>query len=126
MNNQEQTEDKKLTPIQEKRKELRELSNELKEDLAEGEKLNDLIIEHYKEGNPEIESFNTYRGWRKEGFQVKKGEKAFLVWGRPKNLQEGESQQATDDGDEDKDFYPVAFIFSNLQVRALQQEAEAA
>lgn len=125
MNNQEQTEDKKLTPIQQKRKELRELSNQLKQELEEGEKLNDAIIERYKEENPEIESFNTYNGWKKEGYQVKKGEKAFLVWGRPKNIQEGESAQPTDDGDEDRDFYPVAFIFSNLQVRPIEQKEAA-
>jgi hypothetical protein len=117
--------EKTLTPIQEKRQKLKVLSGELKESLLDGDKLNDLIVEHYKEGNPEIEGFNTYNGWRKEGFQVKKGEQAYLVWGRPKEQQEGEkAKEAAADEDGEK-FYPVAFIFSNLQVRPIDQKEAA-
>ena len=119
--NQEQQPKKELTPIQEKREQLKALSNKLKEGMEEGQKLNDLIVEHYKEENPEIEEFNTYNGWRKDGYQVKKGESAFLVWGRPKDIQEGEKAEATDEDNET--FFPVAFIFSNQQVRPIQKAA---
>jgi hypothetical protein len=126
MQNQQQPIEKELTPIQQKRKELILLSKELREDKTEDEKLNDLIIDRYKEENPDIEEFNTFKGWMKEGYQVKKGEKAFLVWGRPKkDQQEEQSQPSPEDGEDKEKFWPVAFIFSNLQVRPLSQKEAA-
>jgi hypothetical protein len=44
----------------------------------------------------------------------------FLVWGRPKAVQEKEKNPNAGN-DEDDDFFPVSFIFSNAQVEPLKQ-----
>lgn len=123
--------------IQEKRQKLRELSEKakaIKEQLIQDAKtpqqalqfsaltINDIIIKYFYK-SPENKEFNTFKGWLKEGFAVQKGEKAFLVWGRPKGVQDQESGQDTDD--EMSDFFPVSYIFSNAQVQPLKQKESA-
>ena len=121
--------------IQEKRVYLKELSNqaaEIKEQLLHQAKndeqiqaindlkVNDIIIK-YIHTNEQHKEFNTYHGWKKEGKQVQQGENAFLIWGRPKAVQDKEAGKA--DGDEEEDtFYPVSFIFSNAQVREVRND----
>lgn len=102
--------------IGDKRQELRELSNALKWRVKETEEfatLNEAIISHYKEQDPNIKRFETYNKWQEEGYQVKKGERAFLVWGRPKNTDKEKQKEESDDKG---DFYPVAYLFANTQV----------
>jgi len=116
--------------IQEKREFLKALSNqaaEIKEELLHAAKndaeiheinemkVNDIIVNFiHKKG--EHQEFKTFKGWLKDGKAVKKGEHAFLVWGRPKAVQEQEQGKKTEgETDEDK-FFPVSFIFSNAQV----------
>lgn len=85
--------------------------------------INNIIVEHiYKKG--EHKEFHTFKGWLKEGKAVKKGETAFLVWGRPKAVQEQEAGKETEQDDEDT-FYPVSFIFSNAQVREIKKNEPA-
>lgn len=117
--------------IQEKRQKLRELSQQaktLKETLIEGTTtpenalyyssmtINDIIIKYFY-SDDENKEFHTFKGWLKNGHAVKKGEKAFLVWGRPKAVQDKEKGKESDD---DSDFYPISFIFSNAQVEKLK------
>ena len=117
--------------IQEKRAQLKELSAQAKEIKemykqkastpeealkAESLTLNQIIIKHFYKSE-EHQEFNTFGGWLKEGKAVKKGEKAFLIWGRPKAVQEQEKGNEPPK-DEEGDFYPVSFIFSNAQVTA--------
>lgn len=124
--------------IQEKRAKLRELSakaKEIKETLIEGANspelalkyssmtLNEIIIKYFYKSKIHKE-FNTFKGWLKNGSSVKKGESAFLVWGRPKAVQEKENNPNAEN-DEETDFYPVSFIFSNAQVQPLKQKESA-
>jgi len=55
------------------------------------------------------QDFNSYRGWTELGYQVKRGAKAFLVWGKPEEVNsdvEGEVYTR----------FPLRFLFSNAQV----------
>lgn len=124
--------------IQEKRQKLRELSQQakaLKETLIEGATtpenalyyssltVNDVIIKQFYKDDKNTE-FHTFKGWLKEGHAVKKGEKAFLIWGRPKAVQDKEKGKQTEEGD-NTDFYPISFIFSNAQVEPLKEKTNA-
>ncbi len=80
-------------------------------------KVNDIIVDFiHKKG--EHKEFRTFKGWLKEGKAVKKGEQAFLVWGRPKAVQDQEQGKKTEGETEEDKFFPVSFIFSNAQVAA--------
>lgn len=105
--------------IQQKREELKALSAGFKMLVKEGaiDSVNTGLAQYYAElGHTTLKS---YRGWKKEGFQVKKGSEALLLWGEPKPInrdqQTQEKPQGTDEEKEEK-FFPVAFVFSNLQV----------
>ncbi len=100
------------TGTQLKRDELRELSRQVMPMVKEGtyKNVNMALIESlYKRDGNEI--FKTYDQWRADGFQVRKGEKAFLIWSRPNRKQE--------EGTEEQKFFRLAFLFSNLQVEAV-------
>lgn len=105
----------KLESIQEKRQFLKAISAPLKALVKEEvyPNLNAAIIGtiYQPEGH---QILKTYKQWKEEGKQVKKGEKAFIVWGSPK---ERESQEPNAENTEEKEqFYPICFLFSNLQV----------
>jgi DNA repair protein RadC len=96
------------TSIQLKRDELKRLSREVSDYVKEGtfKNINMALIEsRYKQNGHEV--FKSYDMWKLDGYQVKKGEKAFLVWSKPiKN----------ENNVEDQKFFRLAFLFSNLQV----------
>ena len=81
--------------------------------------INEMILAFYAEkfGTTEL---NTYDQWKEKGYQVRKGEKAYLVWGKPKNHR---TITTTDEetGEEKKeevtteDFYPVCYLFDIKQ-----------
>jgi len=120
--------------IQEKRDALKMISleaSEIREALLHAAKndeeiqainlmtVNQIIVKeiYTNENNTE---FHTFKGWLKEGKAVKKGEHAFLIWGRPKEVQEKEANakkgiETTEETKEDT-FFPVSYIFSNAQV----------
>jgi len=78
-------------------------------------KVNDIIVNFiHKKG--EHQEFKTFKGWLKDGKAVKKGEHAFLVWGRPKAVQEQENGKPKEQEEPEDKFFPVSFIFSNAQV----------
>lgn len=121
--------------IQEKRAQLKFLSvqaKEIKEKLIEEAttpeqalavsalRINDIIISHFYQ-NDVHQEFNTFKGWLTDGFCVKKGEKAFLIWGRPKAVQDKEQGKEPEEG-ENTDFFPLSFIFSNAQVEKLKKD----
>jgi len=93
--------------IQEKREALKMISleaSEIREALLHAAKndeeiqainlmtVNQIIVKeiYTNENNTE---FHTFKGWLKEGKAVKKGEHAFLIWGRPKEVQEKEANK---------------------------------
>lgn len=98
-----------------KRKQLIELSNLVRPLVQEGEfdTVNEAIKEQYLEQYPEIEVFKTFHQWKQGGATVRKGEKAFLVWGQPRRV-----EQVPEGSDEPEEFkyWPLCYLFANTQV----------
>jgi hypothetical protein len=132
--------ERKPRPIEIARDTLKTLSEEVKDLVDDGTfaTINDAIMETlYKQGKHR--TFNTFMGWKRIGKKVKKGEKAFLLWGRPKdqhgnpatdteenNQEEQEAETPIQDPTEENyKFYPIAYLFSNAQVEDIEQEREA-
>jgi len=104
----------KKEDYQEKRKKLKTLSKIAKKLIEQHDykNVNEAIIKGiYKKENPEIIEFNTFNQWSKNGKIIKKGSSAFLVWGQPRA-----SAQVTDEVIDEFTFWPVCYLFSNLQV----------
>lgn len=118
-NESNQKKDKKQISL-EKRKKLIGLSNNLKPLVNKGLFLtiNDALRDTYANDNDEITEFNTFDQWRKKGFSVKKGSKAFLFWGQPLKLKNKnqESKGPQDNEINNFEFFPLCYLFSNLQV----------
>jgi len=85
----------------------------------ESKPLNYFIVNYvYKTKQDNI--FKKFKEWKKEGATVKKGEKAFPVWGLPVGVQKvkealknGKNYEPTP---EEKEKFPMCYIFSNNQV----------
>lgn len=113
-----------LNTIQEKRQYLKNLSSQVRDLVEAGEynNVNEAILNQFYR-NETHKEFKTFHQWKKEGKKVKKGERAFVLWGKPKPGQQKEEEETKPEPDEDEDeeteeelFYPVAYIFSNSQV----------
>jgi len=99
---------------QENRAKLRELSNVVKQAIDSGsmevQTINQGLIELYKhQGHSE---FKTFQQWRDEGKAVKRGSKAFLVWGSPKNIQHPDPESEEDEFN----YFPICYLFGDGQV----------
>jgi len=100
-----------------KREALKSLSAAAKQviEMGEASSINEGLIYLYaQQGHTEIHSF---KKWLDKGFVVKRGEKALLLWGEPIKAHNQEKQN-----DEEKDefkFFPLAYVFSQLQVQPL-------
>ena len=114
----------KLKILSEKARDLRQhLINkaptlEQAEALAEL-RVNDILIEHFYK-DEENNEFHSYKGWQELGYQVKKGSKSFVIWGR-KRQNIDDKKAATEEKDQYK-FFPLAFIFSNNQVEPITND----
>ena len=116
-----------------KRAELIALSNEAKEirdtmaEAAETENeamywasrtINYMLLNHMYQTEGATE-FNTFKQWKEQGATIKKGSKAFLVWGQPVGKQRAkeapEKGQQTDEEDNYK-YFPICYLFSDRQV----------
>ncbi len=82
--------------------------------------LNSIIIDRFykKDGH---EDFRTFGEWKQSGFKVKKGSRGFIIWGRPIGNQKAEKGEEA--SDEDYSYFPVCYLFSNLQVEAGKEAA---
>lgn len=99
--------------IKDKRKFLARISKHLKMLVKEGvyDSVNQALLEFYAEDLPEGTAFKSFNQWRKEGKRVRKGEKAFLLWGKPRQVAAKEAEE-----NEDFKFFPLAYVFSSEQV----------
>jgi len=108
----------KLKAISKKAKEIHELI--LKEGVIT---VNDMIMTYIYNEKGKL-TFKSFKGWKKEGFSVKKGEKAFLLWGQPLGIEKQEEGakakpeiKEVGEGEQEEDsFFPVAYVFSSNQV----------
>lgn len=104
--------------IQEKREILKGLSKPLQLLVKEGaiSSVNDGLKEIYAQsGHTQLK---TLQQWNRDGKRVVKGSHALCLWGAPKPIDKQEDNQG---GENDPaDFYPLCFVFSNLQVNEKQ------
>lgn len=116
-----------------KRAELIALSNEAKEirdtmaEAAETENeamywasrtINYMLLNHMYQTEGATE-FNTFKQWKEQGATIKKGSKAFLVWGQPVGKQRAkEAQQKGQQTDEEDNYkyFPICYLFSDRQI----------
>lgn len=78
--------------------------------------INTILIEDFYT-DLENQIFKTFHDWKKENKLVKKGEKAFLVWGsKRKNNQDKPEEKEPTTEDQAYSFYPICCLFSNAQV----------
>lgn len=89
------------------------------QDEQEGLTKNECLIRYYTSLG--FSDFKTYRQWKAEGKQVKKGEKAFLLWARPVDRLKKEEAEAqgkpAPDENEGPDFFPLCYVFAASQVQ---------
>lgn len=88
--------------------------------LIDARTLNSFILELFYEDDENTE-FHTFREWLSMGYSVIKGSKGFPLWGRP--LREQTEEQGKDPGDLDEQtarFFPLSYVFSNVQVQKLE------
>lgn len=119
-----------------KRAELRQMSAMLKPLIESGAigSINEGLINIYRdEGHSELKTFEQ---WKKEGKRVKKGEKALLLWGRPKKMKQGAQAEsgtahgaqataygtnagsgAQGESEAGDTYFPLCYVFSDKQVR---------
>lgn len=126
-------EQEKKRPIDIARENLKLLSLEVKDLVEDGTffTINDAIMETLYKDNTHRE-FKSFRQWKKDGYHVNKGEKAFLLWAKPKQIQKPiEDGKSENDIDEMLKYFPIAYLFSNAQVSEIEtpspeenQEAE--
>lgn len=106
-----------------KRKELIELSKFVRLGVKSGayDSVNEGLKEIYQETNTEIEEFKTFWQWKEEGATVRKGEKAFLIWGQPRK-----ASQVPDGATEPEEFkyWPLCYLFANTQVYKPEQQTK--
>lgn len=97
--------------IVEYRKQLKSISTKLEEMArlsGRDVKVNQLLRECYQLTGKEL---HTFEGWQKRGASIRKGQHAYLFWGKPRKAAGGHM------------FCPVAFLFEESQV--VYKEAQA-
>jgi hypothetical protein len=111
----------KTNEHKEKREALKALSQQVKPLVKEGQydTVNDAIMDCFYRQNGHSE-FNTLWEWNKKGYRILKGSKAFVVWGSPRQLKKVEPET---DEDKKEEFFPLCYLFSNLQVEQSERRA---
>jgi len=108
--------------IKAKREELKAISAPFKMLVKEGAigSINEGLANYYAEQGHTI--LYSYNKWKEQGFQVKKNSKALLMWGEPQPLKKKtEDNVSKSENKEDEDtFFPLAYVFSNLQVEPIE------
>ena len=107
-----------------KRADLHDLSQIAKEyiKIGEADSINEgLKLIYAEDGHLELK---TFKQWLSDGKVVKKGEKALLLWAKPlKEQKEEQNPQPKEEEPNGKDFFPIAYVVSNLQVEPLKKLA---
>jgi antirestriction protein ArdC len=105
------------------RKTLISMSQVLRMMVKEGaiDSVNEGLKDMYIEENPNIDEFKTFHQWKEEGATVRKGEKAFLIWGQPRHV-----EQVPEGSTEPEEFkyWPICYLFANTQVITAEQMKE--
>ena len=138
-----QTRTARQEAARQRRAELKATSNLLKNAVKTGQippsedgTINGLLRAMYaQQGHTELKTFDE---WKQAGYIVRKGQKAILLWGKPrkadrdKQAATGPTAESTEakgaaaaGKDEQDEFFPVCYVFSNLQVHPITDKAQA-
>ncbi len=117
-----QNENKEKSNYQTNREKLKELSVQVKPLVKAGdyENTNEAVIENFYKDTENTE-FHTFRGWLQLGFVVKRGSKGFPIWAHPKKWA---NPSATPTAEEERDYFPLAYLFSDAQVDKSKSEVQ--
>jgi hypothetical protein len=126
--------DRRSIEYYQKREALKALSQQLKPLRTVMEThLNDLLLGHYAhELGKHPDDFKTFMAWQMAGYRVKKGEKGYAVWARPKTFKMGEAYQKTHNinkkttlkevlGQDEYSFYGMTYLFHEEQVEKIEE-----
>lgn len=98
---------------------LKSLSVKAKE-IIENEgldlRVNDFLLNWYRTN--EHQEFNNFWEWKKKGYSVKKGEKAFFIWSKKRT---GTEKGEKPEDDKEFKFFSLAYLFSNAQVEPISK-----
>jgi hypothetical protein len=135
-NNRSQADRRSIDYIQ-RREALKTLSQNLKPlHTVMDTHLNDLLVGHYAHTlGKHPDDFKTFINWQIAGYRIKKGEKGFAVWARPKTLNMGEDYRKTNKADrkaapkqvlgyDEYSYYRITYLFHNGQVEKVKQGGE--
>ena len=86
-------------------------------------RINDIIALWYREQTGAKE-FKTFQQWHNEGYFVKRGEKAFVLWGRKREVKDVGKKEAAESENIDYEFFPIAYLFSDKQIQKAEREAD--
>ncbi|MGM9644254.1 MAG: ArdC-like ssDNA-binding domain-containing protein [Eubacteriales bacterium] len=132
----EKTKTARQLEASEKREQLKAISAELQaqrdlmqvmgmEDLPT---INEMLHDYYAKKN-NITELNTFDQWKDKGYQVRRGEKAFLFWGKPRSKQKQEEQTAEEQTEQEQpteqnaarkdEYFPICYLFDISQCRKL-------
>jgi len=102
---------------EERRERFKELASNLKEQAkiaGIASSTNRLLLDYYKNvcGAPVL---RTLEEWNAQGKRVKKGSEPFILWG---------AQQKVGEGDDERTFFPMKFVFDIHQVVSVEMAHE--
>lgn len=88
-------------------------------EAGEADSVNEALKDSYIEENADITEFKTFAQWKQDGCTIKKGSKAFLIWGQPRKI-----EQVPEGSDEPQEFkyWPICYLFANTQVVSKQDK----
>lgn len=84
-------------------------------------RINDIIAEWYRQQSG-AKVFKTFAQWKTDGYNIIKGSKAFILWSKKKSVtKQNESDNNTEPTETAYEFFPVAYLFSDLQVDKVKE-----
>jgi hypothetical protein len=107
-------------PKREALKGLSKVAKTLQETEYKDFSINEILLNIMYQPKDRNLVFKSFNSWRECGKKVKRGEKAFLIWGRKRrNI----VQETPENGKNNEfSFFPLAFVFSNEQVENIIDE----
>ena len=92
-----------------RRDELKALSAPLvtAKQMGDIKTINEGLVKLYRSQGHTI--LNTFHQWKDQGMSIKSGERALLLWAKPKG-------STVEDSDDDFKFFPLCYVFSENQV----------
>lgn len=94
------------------------IGNQTIEQVENAETLNDKLCSYYF-GDTNRENINTYNGWKKQGYKVKKGEKSVLVWSKPIIVKKSEEKDENKEDEKEYTGYRASYVFYKSQVEPI-------